>query len=236
MITYEKLCRQAVAFRCLTGLTVEAFEKLLPAFEQAYERMLDEEDGRRRIARQRQRGGGRKGILVSRADQLMFILVYFRLYPVQVLQGVLFGMGQPQANMWIQRLTPVLHEALGYEQQLPARQTKDINAVLSQCPGAAFIIDGTERPIRRPQSSERQRSHYSGKKKRHTVKNVVITDKASRKVKALSATAAGKTHDKRFSSWFSPKTVSSGRILAFRAMNPPTSPPFNRKRNPKVVN
>jgi hypothetical protein len=215
---------------------VEAFEKLLPAFEQAYERMLDEEDGRRRIARQRQRGGGRKGILVSRADQLMFILVYFRLYPVQVLQGVLFGMGQPQANMWIQRLTPVLHEALGYEQQLPARQTKDINAVLSQCPGAAFIIDGTERPIRRPQSSERQRSHYSGKKKRHTVKNVVITDKASRKVKALSATAAGKTHDKRLADeqqLVFPKDSKLWKDTGFQGYEPADVTTFQPQKKPK---
>ena len=43
-------------------------------------------------------GGGRKGRLADTADKLVFILVYFRLYPIQVVQGLLFGMGQPQAN------------------------------------------------------------------------------------------------------------------------------------------
>jgi hypothetical protein len=159
MITYEKVRQQANVFQYLTGLSMKGFEELLPAFEQAYQRMQDDRDQQRSGGRQRQRGGGRKGALPSRADKLLFILVYFRLYPVQVVQGFLFGMGQPQANEWIQRLTPLLHEALGYQPQLPARQAKAITEVLAACPGLEFIVDGTERPIRRPQADERQRSH-----------------------------------------------------------------------------
>jgi hypothetical protein len=38
-------------------------------------------------------------------------------------------MGQPQANEWIHRLTPILNQALGYEMQLPAREAKGIEQV-----------------------------------------------------------------------------------------------------------
>jgi hypothetical protein len=69
--------------------------------------------------------------------------------------------------------------------------------VLAACPGLEFIIDGTERPIRRPKDQDQQRTLYSGKKKRHTVKNNVITDKRTRKIKALSLTREGRTHDKK---------------------------------------
>ncbi|WP_225913759.1 helix-turn-helix domain-containing protein [Leptolyngbya ohadii] len=34
-------------------------------------------------------------------DKLLFILVYFRLYPTQEVQGFLFGIGQPQAHEWV---------------------------------------------------------------------------------------------------------------------------------------
>jgi hypothetical protein len=53
----------------------------------------------------RTRGGGQKGALVSLENKLLFILFYFRFYPIQALQGYLFGMGQPQANQWVHRLT-----------------------------------------------------------------------------------------------------------------------------------
>ncbi len=79
-------------------------------------------DARRNPPRQRERGAGQKGALPDMADKLVFILFYFRVYPVQMAQGFFFGMGQPQANEWIHRLSPVLKAALGYDVQLPARR------------------------------------------------------------------------------------------------------------------
>jgi len=197
MIRFEKLKNNPQLFKSFTGLNLKAFNQLLPAFRRAYEEALERRDEQREEPRQRKRGGGRKGALPGIEDKLVFILCYFRLYPIQVLQGYLFGMGQPQANEWIHSLTPVLNQALGYEKQLPARQTKDIEQVLAACPGLEFIIDGAERPIRRPKDQDRQRQNYSGKKKRHTVKNNVVTDKRTRKIKVLSPTVEGKLHDKK---------------------------------------
>jgi len=197
MISYASLKHKPAVFSSFTGLTVTAFNDLLPAFAQAYAADLDRRDQQRAQPRQRRRGGGRSGALGGLEDKLVFILFYFKFYPVQVVQGYFFGLGQPQANEWIHRLTPLLNQALGYECQLPARKTRDIRQVLAACPGLAFIIDGTERPIRRPKDKEKQRTHYSGKKKRHTVKNNVISDKRTRKIKALSPTCNGKTHDKK---------------------------------------
>ena len=113
------------------------------------------------------------------------------------MQGYVFGMGQTQAGEWIHRLTPILNQALGYEKQLPARKAQDIEQVLKMCPDLEFIIDGTERPIRRPRSKKKQEDNYSGKKKRHMVKNNVVTEKRTKKVKVLSATVEGKKHDKK---------------------------------------
>jgi hypothetical protein len=59
-----------------------------------------------------------------------------------------------------------------------------------------LLIDGTERPIRRPQDSQRRRDDSSGKKTRHTKKNVVITDQPTGKVLGLGRTQAGSKHDK----------------------------------------
>ncbi len=38
-------------------------------------------------------------------------------------------------------------------------------------PGFLAFIDSTEQQINRPKDKRRRKAHYSGKKKRHTVKN-----------------------------------------------------------------
>jgi hypothetical protein len=59
-----------------------------------------------------------------------------------------------------------------------------------------FCQDGTERRIQRPKDADQQKSHYSGKKKCHTVKNVLLVDKQLT-IQFLSQTHPGTVHDKR---------------------------------------
>lgn len=236
MITHKKLKNNPQLFRSFTGVTPTAFLALSSAFRRAYKDDLARRDSQREEIRQRQHGGGRKAVLATNEDKLMFILFYFRMYPVQVLQGFLFGLGQPQANEWIHRLTPVLNQALGYEKQLPARQSEDIEAVLAACPGLEFIIDGTERPIRRPKNPDRQKKNYSGKKKRHTVKNNVLVDKNTRKIKGLSATCEGKKHDKKLADEQElsfPEGSKLWKDNGFQGYEPKNTKTFQPKKKPK---
>src|SRR5712692_3638314 len=59
-----------------------------------------------------------------------------------------------------------------------------------------FAHDGTERRIVRPQDPPQQAECYSGKKKDHTVKNVLLVN-ALLTILFLSATYGGRAHDKR---------------------------------------
>ena len=236
MVSYAELKHKSCLFKHLTGLTLEAFKALLPTFEQVYQSSLEKQDQQRNKPRERQRGGGQKGAIPRIEDKLLFVLVYFRHYPVQVLQGYLFGMGQSQAHEWIHRLTPLLNEALGEEQHLPARQSKDVGELLKACPGLEFLIDGTERPIRRPKAPEKQREKYSGKKKRHTVKNLVITDKKNGKVKALSPTVEGKQHDKKLADEWQPvfpRGSSLGKDTGFQGYDPEGVYTWQPQKKPK---
>src|SRR5262249_3137973 len=58
-----------------------------------------------------------------------------------------------------------------------------------------FAHDGTERRIVRPQDAAEQKACYSGKKKDHTVKNVLLVN-ALLIILSLSDTYGGRTHDK----------------------------------------
>ena len=197
MLNYKQIKNKPRIMQSLTGLTPTAFSHLTTSFGMAYQQSLMQQDEKRKTPRQRQHGGGRKGALESVEDKLVFILFYFKLYPIQELLGFFFGLSQGQANYWIHTLTPILNQALGYEQQLPARKTREIEQVLAACPELEFILDGTERPIQRPKDRQRQRDNYSGKKKRHTVKNNIISHKPTKKIKGLSPTEPGNIHDKK---------------------------------------
>jgi DDE superfamily endonuclease/Helix-turn-helix of DDE superfamily endonuclease len=236
MLTFARIATKPLVFQMLTGLSLQAFLDLLPAFHQATAHLDYQAEQRRKQARKRQRGGGRKPLLLSDADRLLFILFYFKVYPLQAVQAFFFSMSQAQACEWIHRLTPVLNHALGFEQQLPARKAADVTQVLRLCPGLEFIIDGTERPIQRPKDKARQRDYYSGKKKRHTVKNVMIGDRRTRKIKALSRTRSGKTSDKRTADeedYHFPARSKLWKDTGFQGYEPPKCRTYQPKRKPR---
>lgn len=218
----------------LTGLTVPEFEVLLSSFEIAWHR-----DIKIRFIEQRKRkrsfGAGRQPKLQSLGDKQLFILFYFRVYPTQELQGFFFNLSQSQTHEWIHRLTPILNEALGKEQQLPERKPEKLKQVLQRCPILEFIIDGTERSINRPKDKEKQKSHYSGKKKRHTVKNNLISDRQG-KILFLSKTAEGKKHDKKLAdeeNYEFPEGSKLWKDTGYQGYEPDGVITFQPKKKPK---
>ena len=192
---YTVLRNKPRTLRSLTGLNPQEFAALLVSFSAAWAGFV-EAAFEQRPDRQRAYGAVRVAHLNTIEDKLLFILFYYRQYPTQEVQAFFFGMSQSQANEWIHRLSALLNQALGYEQQLPERRASNLEKVLSACPSLEFIIDGTERPINRPKDKDKQKRYYSGKKKHHTVKNNIVTERGG-KVMYLSGTYEGKRHDKK---------------------------------------
>lgn len=198
MLTYDELKTNPRKFLSLTSLTPDEFESLLPAYEKAY---LKKYPASKTIAgkvRNRKTGAGRKGSLGSMEQKLLFALVYQKGYPLQSIMGELFGISQGRANEWIHRLLPILKQALDDLGVLPERDPKKFKAKEENRKDAAnSIIDGTERRRQRPKKAEKQALYYSGKKKIHSDKNVIIATAKRKRVSYLSQTYPGKMHDKK---------------------------------------
>src|SRR5947209_6095146 len=195
MMDYNSLTDQPATFLALTGLTHAEFRDLLPAFEAAYGRAHPADQTAAGQPRRRWPGAGRPSALPRSADKLLFVLVYLKAYPLQVVLGKLFGLSTSQANHWLHHLLPVLRSALDDLGVLPER---DGGRLGEQPAGLGrLIIDGTERRRQRPKSPEKQAAHYSGKKKAHTDKNVLVASASSRRVLFLGGTRAGAVNDKR---------------------------------------
>src|SRR5215207_7415654 len=198
MLTYEAQKKNVRKFVLLTSLTPEEFEYLLPGFEQAYEQVFPDSRTKTGQKRERKAGGGRKGALASIEQKLLFALVYQKSYPLPSIMGELFGIGPSQANEWIHTLLPVLKQALddlGYEPERDPKKFKKNEQ--GQKDADKSIIDSTERRRQRPKEAKKQTLHYSGKKKIHSDKNVVIATVKKKRVSFLSQTYPGKTHDKK---------------------------------------
>lgn len=179
-------------FKAVTGMTYVEFTALLPAFDVA----CTQEALTHRSPRQRQEGGGRKHTLTTNREKLFFIVFYVKCYATFDVLAWLFDVDRAQPHRWVMTYLPVLEQALGRKAVLPERKIATVDEFLQHFPRVKEVfVDGTERPIRRPTGQEAQRPYYSGKKKGHRVKNVVVTTKDKR-IRVLSDTFAGQIHDK----------------------------------------
>lgn len=198
MLVYNTLQHHCRKFLALTGLTVSEFQQLLPIFTRAYEHFHANDLTLSGQPRRRLLGGGRHAKLLPPEQKLLFILVYLKTYPLQVVMAELFGLSVTRVNFWIHHLLPTLRDALDQLEVLPERHPDEF-AQGSATDGKQhrLIIDGTDRRRQRPKNPEKQALHYSGKKKTHTDKNIVVVDTRSDQIGFLSRTYVGKTHDKK---------------------------------------
>jgi DDE superfamily endonuclease len=109
------------------------------------------------------------------------------------------------------RLLPLLEQFL--KVHLPARHGRQLSEVMAHIPEIKeVLLDGTERPVARPQHKGRRDAHYSARRKRTTVKNVLLT--AARRVVLLTPTVPGRRHDKAEADRARVRLKAGHRLLA----------------------
>jgi hypothetical protein len=79
-------------------------------------------------------------------DRLLFILTYLNTYPLQVVQGRLFGMDQSKANQWIHVLLVVLQATLRSLGDAPSRSLQMLAQRLgvTEAEAAALVVPSAE--------------------------------------------------------------------------------------------
>ncbi len=240
MLEYTKLKQNHRKFLALTGLTVKEFKALLPSFIEAYRKKYEGNKTLARRKRKRQVGGGRNGQLKTAEQKLLFILAHQKTYPLQVVLGELFGLSQSSANEWVHRLLPILREALTAMGVMPERDgRKFAQSERRKHEPADYIIDGTERRRQRPKKPKKQAIHYSGKKKMHTDKNLVIVNTRSKRVGYLSPTHAGKTHDKKVADREQiayPRKATLRKDTGFQGYEPNVKHSYQPKKSQRAKN
>jgi hypothetical protein len=238
MITYQTLKKHPKDFLSVTGLTLEEFTGLCQAFAEVYAAAYPAECRMDGQARLRRAGAGRKPHLVTAEDKLLFILAYHKQYALQTFHALQFGMSQGRANEWIHRLSPLLQRTLEQIGMAPVRAGEQVaDSPLAHEGSPDLLIDGTERRRQRPGADTAQRTHYSGKKKSHSDKNLVVSNAHSQKVVYLSPTVGGSIHDKKLadaSSIVYPLNATLSKDTGFQGYTPQSVMVLQPKKSRKA--
>jgi hypothetical protein len=129
----------------LTSLTVKEFRALVLPFEAAFQAHMTHWrlDGKPRIARRYTTYTNCP--LPTPEDRLLFILVYLKTYPLQVVQGRLFGISQSKAHQWIHVLLVILRATLRTLGDAPTRSLTALAQRLGVAEAeAAAMVEPTE--------------------------------------------------------------------------------------------
>ena len=135
----EYLGNHPSVFRSMTGLTVEAFDRMLPELLTAFAA-----DRRRRLdrpGRRRALGGGDRFDLPV-ADQFLLTVVWLRHYPTQEALGYLFGVSDSTALRAVRRCLPLLEQSGKDTLRLPdpgRGHRRDLLALLKATPALAVL-------------------------------------------------------------------------------------------------
>jgi hypothetical protein len=211
MSLYRKLSRQPKLFLSITGMNLHQFQTLLPQFERVAEK-FDRRRKRKVVVtgkkRQRQIGGGAR-FANELSDRLLMLLLYYRLYLTQEFMTLLFTAADKSVICRsIQLMRPVFESVLPVperarqrifsladkEQKRRKKRIGSVEEFRQAYPELTFIIDGVEQPKRKPQAPAKRKSDYSGKKKRHTLKQIVIATPSGIIVEQ-SPSVGGRAHD-----------------------------------------
>ena len=169
-MSYTRLSKKPRLFRSFTGLEIFEFDTICREIELRYQEYEKKRLSKKR--RIRNIGAGRPFDLKVR-DRFVMLLVYYKLYITYTLSGFLFNLDQSNVCRDISILEPLIERCIPLPKKLyrRTRRLRTIGEVEEYFPGFKAFVDSTEQEIPRPKNKKKRKNYYSGKKKKHTVKN-----------------------------------------------------------------
>jgi len=192
---FDNLRRYPTVFLKMTGLRLNEFadllDDMLPRFAAAEQARLQ------RSNRQRLQGGGRHADLAPR-DQILLATIWLRQYPTNEVLGFLFDVSDSTASRVVNRLVPLLEASGKDTMRMPdpgRKHRKELDVLLKETPELALIIDTFEQKVQRCKDPKQADTHFSGKKKQHTLKPQVAVNEHDGTVCDVSESVVGPTAD-----------------------------------------
>jgi DDE superfamily endonuclease/Helix-turn-helix of DDE superfamily endonuclease len=177
LLSYDRLSKKPLLFKSFTGLSVQEFNDI---FNKEISKKYTKHEIQRlskRIDRKRDIGAGRH-FKLDLKDRFVMLLIYYRLYITYTLAGFLFDLDQSNICRDIKKIEKLIRQCLPIPQKIYplTKRLKTPEEVERYFPGFLAFTDCTEQQIPRPVDKNRRNMYYSGKKKRHTIKNQITVN------------------------------------------------------------
>ncbi len=103
------------------------------------------------------------------------LLMYYRIYTTYDMLGMIFDLDKSNVMRDIRYLEPAVKQSIPIPSKLYAdlKKINSMHQLQKFFPELIVMIHGTEQPILRPKDKRKRKTHYSGKKKKHTIKNQI---------------------------------------------------------------
>jgi DDE superfamily endonuclease len=181
--------RSATQFKALTTLTLVQFENLTTLFSATYQKRYEVS------IEEAQRNLEKEFVFPTAKDLLFYTLYCIKNDMIGAARAFTFGITESSADYNFKKGITLLHATLAENDLLPARHFESEAAFLDYFKAEGkLIIDATEFKIQRPAENEKQKEMYSGKKKIHSKKSLVISNPKGT-ILYVSYLFSGKTHD-----------------------------------------
>ena len=189
---FKNLTRERT-IKATIGMSREKFGSLVDVFANSYNAIQQERLKNKEI--KRIKNSGPTGILDTPEKQLFFVLYYLKTYPTFDVLGFHFDLSAGHAHDYVVCYLSVLQHSLETLGAAPKREISDPKEFMQLIEKYdKILIDGTEASCVRPADNDEQENRYSGKKKRHTVKSLVISTQ-DKNIVYISSVYGGCTHD-----------------------------------------
>jgi hypothetical protein len=204
----KDLTKKQKIFQRTLGLLIQQFELLVTRITPLW--IKAEVERKQRSDRKRMIGGGHPYTCKTIKEMLVVVLLYYKTYCTQEFIGLMIGLDQANVSRLLKKMLHLIEQAADPDlAQYLKRAKEESDAIplhqrinswsdfIKKHPDLRDVsTDATEQTCYRSTNYEKQKEHYSGKKKRHSIKTQ-ITAASTGRIINVSCSVPGSVHDKK---------------------------------------
>lgn len=172
--TWDYIQKHPKETKRLLGIDFEQLEQLIEKGKIIHQKNLDEIE-KKKIRIYRAGGGNHPKLSIE--QQIVLMLIYLRHNLTFQILGLLFQVSESTAhnvfNYWEKFFSEELSPSL-LEQVKKLENLENLEEIKQELVNYELLVDSWEQPIERPGDPLTQKEYFSGKQKRHTLKNQAI--------------------------------------------------------------
>jgi hypothetical protein len=169
--TWDYIQKHPKETKRLLGINFEQLEQLLERGKILHQKNLDENEKKKiRIYR----AGGGNHPKLSLEEQIILMLIYLRHNLSFQVLSLLFHVSESTAHNLFNYWEKLFAEDLPPSLLEQVKKLEESEEVKQELVNYELIVDSWEQPIERPNDPLTQKEYFSGKQKRHTLKNQLI--------------------------------------------------------------